>query len=726
VLEAALIVLLLVFTALAARQLREAGPVAHWVAGWAAAGIAGVIPFALPSYPLLGLLAHPLGTLYAALLLSGTYAFAQQPIPKWLLPGALAFGVLRAAVAYELGNPAGYALGLLCEPVAVFSAALLATHAIQSGGEYGRAERLLGPALVVLGAAGAFHLAWLMLGRPIGGVVPIWLAVAPPVLGIQIQAAADRLRRSVRQVLEERVAARTRELAANEERYRTISELASDFAFKIRIDRHANLSRDWIAGAFEATLGMRPEDLDGRGWLRLIEPDAQPAVLAEYMSVRLHRPIALDRRLIGLDGRGRWIHLRLATLRVDADGNVDVLGSARDVTELKTAEQESERLARHVEQVQRLESLGILAGGIAHDFNNLLTVIRGSAQLALGELSEATPARARVARIAEAAQHAASLTDQMLAYAGKSSPERTPLDLGALVASMAELLRASVPERCELVFDGSGALPAIEGDANGMRQVILNLVLNASEAQGDAGGRIIVSTSVASITRDALRDAFGNADVAPGDVVELAVRDDGCGMDAATTARVFEPFFSTKFSGRGLGMAAVLGIVQAHQGAICVASEVGQGTRVRVLFPPSTRRPELRGAVQSVATSPRSGTVLIVDDDDGIRELAAEVLARAGFGVLTAHGGREALECLRSFGAERVGVVLLDLAMPDMSGEEAFLRLRELRGDLPVILVTGYDAARVAERFAARGLDALLRKPWEPEDLIAAVHDHLR
>jgi len=725
VLEVGLIVLLVLFTAIAARLLRHAGPVGHWVAGWAAAAIAGLIPFLASTYPNLDRFAHPLGTLYAALLLSGTCVFAGRPIPSWLLPVALGFGALRAFVAFRLGDPAAYALGLCFEPFLVFGAALVAIHALRGGG-YGVAERLLGPALIVLGATGAFHLAWLARGRPILDLVPLWLVVAPPVLGIQIQAAGNRLRRSVRVALEERVAARTRELAASEERYRTISELASDFAFKIRIDRDANLTRDWIAGAFETTLGMSPEDLDGRGWLRLVQPEARAAVLDEYKRIDVNRPIALDRCLLGLDGRSRWIHLRLATLRVDAEGNIDVLGSARDVTRLKTAEQERERMARHVEQVQRLESLGILAGGIAHDFNNLLTVIRGSAQLALGELADGMPAKARVARIAEAAQHAGSLTDQMLAYAGKSSPERTPIDLAELVASMADLLRASVSERCELSFEAPGALSVIEGDANAMRQVILNLVLNAAEALGDAGGRVVVSAAVVAITREELRNAFGNRQVAPGDVVELAVRDFGCGMDAATTARVFEPFFSTKFSGRGLGMAAVLGIVQAHQGAICVESALGQGTRMRVLVPQSARRPVASPDAVSVATSSRGGSVLVVDDDDGIRELASEVLARAGFRVLTARGGHEALACVREVGADRVDAVLLDLAMPDMSGEEAFLRLRELRGDLPVILVTGYDAARVAERFAARGLDALLRKPWEPEDLIAAVRNTLR
>jgi PAS domain S-box-containing protein len=636
----------------------------------------------------------------------------------------LAFGLLRSVVALHFGAPAGYALALLCEPFAGFAAAFVAFRLAQQG-ESSLAERLLAPAMLVLAVAGVMQLLWLASSGPMLQLVPMWLVVAPLALGVQIQAAANRLRRALRRGLEERVAARTLELAASEERYRAISELSSDFAFKLRIARDARLTREWTAGAFEATLGWRPEDIDGHGWLRLLDPGAREQMTEEYRRVRGGQSVALERRLVGRDGEPRWVQLRLARVQLDAEGTIEVLGSARDVTELKRAEQQSERMRRHVEQVQRLESLGILAGGIAHDFNNLLTVIRGSARLALDELPAEAPARARVARIAEAAQHAASLTDQMLTYAGKSSPTRTPLDLGALVESMADLLRASLPERCELVFEPSDALPTIEADASGMRQVLLNLVLNASEAQRDLRMRIVVRTALVEISREELRDAFGNHEIAPGAVVELSVRDDGCGMDAATSARVFEPFFTTKFSGRGLGMAAVLGVVQAHGGAICVESEVGRGTRVRALFPPSARRLEASAAPRARGAKASGGTVLIIDDDEGILEVAGEVLARAGFRVLKAHGGCDALDRLREAGAATVDAVVLDLAMPDMSGEETFLRLRELRGDLPVILVTGYDAARVADRFAARGLDAFLRKPWEPEELVATVRQVL-
>jgi PAS domain S-box-containing protein len=720
VLEVALIPLLALFAVFAVRLLRNTGPVSHWVAGWAAAVIGGVIPFAMPTLPRLELLAQPFGTLYAALLLSGTLALAQRPIPRWWLPGALAFGLLRLAMALRFGAQAGYAVGLLFGPLAVFAAVIVAFRMARSG-ESGLAERLLAPVLALLCVTGAVHLWWHATGRPVSQLVALWLVVVPLALGIQIQATGDRLRRALRRGLEARVAARTRELAASEERYRIISELASDFAFKLRIDRNGLLTREWTAGAFEATLGWRPEDLDGHGWLRLLEPGAREQMIAEYRSIQAGQPVAVERRLVGKDGQPRWIQLRLARVRLDAEGSIEVLGSARDVTELKLAEQESERLARHVERAQRLESLGILAGGIAHDFNNLLTVIRGSARLALDELPAGAPARPRVARIAEAAQHAASLTEQMLAYAGKSSPKRSPLDLGALVASMADLLRASLPERCELVFERGGGLLAIEADAGGMQQVLLNLVLNASEARGDSTARIVVRTAMVQISREELRDAFGNADVAPGDVVELSVSDDGRGMDAATAARVFEPFFSTKFSGRGLGMAAVLGIVQAHRGAICVESEAGHGTRVRALFPPSARRPEASATPRTPAAAVGGGIVLLVDDDEGILEVTGEVLVRAGFRVLTAHGGGEALDRVREAGVDGVDAVVLDLAMPDMSGEEVFLRLRELRSDLPVILVTGYDAASIADRFAARGLAGFLHKPWEPEDLVATL-----
>jgi PAS domain S-box-containing protein len=720
VIEQVILAILVLFLAPAGLVLRRGGPVSHWFAGWVAAGLGGVLPLLAPAGGTLALSGHLLGPLFPALLLSGTLLLARRPVPPWWLPAALGFGLVRALVAHAGQPTAAFALGLACEPLAVVFAAAVARDAAHGDGPATQlAERLLAPALLALAAMGALHLLWLATGRSPVSLLPLWLVIALPALGVQIQAAADRLRREIRAQLEERVAERTAELAASEERHRAISTLASDFAFKLRIDRQGRLQREWVAGAFEQALGVPPESIDGHGWLRLLDAEGRAEALADYRTILAGEPIALERRIVRPSGEPRWIHLRLAMLRTDAAAGIEVLGSARDVTEWKRAEAERERLARHMEQVQRLESLGILAGGIAHDFNNVLTVIRGNARLALGDLSGDAPVRARLLRIADAAEHAASLTDQMLAYAGKASAALDPLDLSALVRSTADLLRASVSAGATIALELAEDLPAVEGDATGLRQVLLNLVLNGSEAQGERGGRIVVRTACETLKRDDLDGAFG-ASLAPGPAVVLEVHDEGCGMDPETAGRIFEPFFTTKFSGRGLGLAAVLGIVQAHGGAIRVASAPGQGTSLRVLLPPSVRPAAPAPAAPGDLAGAIRGTVLVVDDDEGVRELAREVLERAGFRVRTVGDGRAALELVRAAPAA-IDAVLLDLAMPDMSGEEAFLRLRELRGDLPVVLVTGYDAARAADHFAARGLQGFLRKPWEPEALVEAV-----
>ena len=390
----------------------------------------------------------------------------------------------------------------------------------------------------------------------------------------------------------------------------------------------------------------------------------------------------------------------------------------RDVTALKHAEAERERLARHVDETQRLESLGILAGGIAHDFNNLLTVIRGSARLALEELPDCTAPRERLLRIASAADHAAALTDEMLAYAGKSSTSLLPVDLNALLVATADLLRGSTGGQVTLDYDLDPELPAVEADAGAIRRALMNLVMNAAESE-ERDGHVTVRTRVEEVGGERLAAAFGASTSEPGRFVVVEVCDDGRGMDPDTLKRIFEPFFSTKFSGRGLGMAAVLGIVQSHRGVIEVESAPGSGTTVRVLLPPSAQRAAVVTAPVRAVAAPAGGSVLLVDDDSGVLELAREVLERAGYRVLATTSAREAIERLAR--DPDLVAAMLDLVMPEMSGEDLFVRLREVRPDLPVILVTGYDAARAAERFSARGLDGFLHKPWEPEEMVAAV-----
>jgi CheY-like chemotaxis protein len=249
----------------------------------------------------------------------------------------------------------------------------------------------------------------------------------------------------------------------------------------------------------------------------------------------------------------------------------------------------------------------------------------------------------------------------------------------------------------------------------------LNLVTNASEGLVDGAGTVSVRTGLASCSADDLVGAVGSGDVRPGTYAFLEVADDGRGMDAATRDRMFEPFFTTRFSGRGLGLAAVLGIVRAHGGVLCVHSAPGQGTVIRVLFPrgPAAAKPAENPAPGDTAERSR-GTILVVDDDEFVVELAKEFLERAGHRVLTAAGGRAGIACFQERGRE-IDVVLLDLAMPDASGEEVLQELRRVRPGVPVIVSTGYAAEVAAKRVLEHGVAGFVRKPYEPEDLVDQI-----
>jgi signal transduction histidine kinase/CheY-like chemotaxis protein len=414
----------------------------------------------------------------------------------------------------------------------------------------------------------------------------------------------------------------------------------------------------------------------------------------------------------------------------ESDRAAEVLRRAREdleqrveerTRELFESEERRRQLDQHMQEVQRLESLGVLAGGIAHDFNNVLTVILGNVRLGLEDLSPGAPGRARLERIQAAAEHAQGLTRQMLTYSGRALLTLQPLDLSRLVLDMLDLLRASVAKQGEPQVDLADGLPAVEGDQTQIRQVVLNLAINAAEALPEEGGSIRVRTGLCRIGAEDLAGCFGTPDAAPGEYVALEVSDSGQGIAAGQLARVFEPFFTSKASGRGLGLAAVLGIVRAHRGVIRVLSEPGAGTTFQVLLPASQRAVSEPAPARAPGVRSRaSGTVLVVDDEAAVLEVAQAFLERAGFRVLTASGGRAALDLLRARGPE-VGAVVLDLVMPEMGGEETFDALRRLRPDLPILLVSGYDKQLAADRFPDRGLAGILYKPYEPEELVERV-----
>lgn len=396
-----------------------------------------------------------------------------------------------------------------------------------------------------------------------------------------------------------------------------------------------------------------------------------------------------------------------------------------DLTERKRMENERSRFEIHVREIQKLESLGVLAGGIAHDFNNLLMTILGNADLALLRLPAVSPVRRHIEEITRASHQAADLCRQMLAYSGKGHFLVDRNDLSKIVREMGQILGVSVSKKATIRYSLAQDLPLVESDTAQIRQIIMNLVTNASDALDDRGGIITVATGVMECAEDYLSESLLDDDLPGGVYVHLDVSDTGHGMDLETQSKIFDPFFTTKFIGRGLGLAAVLGIVRGHKGAIKVTSNRGEGTTMRVLLPASEG--ELPRMVKGEAEAPGSyqkGTILVVDDDASVLNVVTQMLTEVGFHVLTARNGREGIKIFRVRASE-IGCVILDLLMPEMGGEEAFVELRGLRSDVKVILSSGYDESEVTQRFAGEGTAGFIQKPYTIEKLQKALNSVL-
>ena len=428
----------------------------------------------------------------------------------------------------------------------------------------------------------------------------------------------------------------------------------------------------------------------------------------ERVDTRLHGTKILHTKKVPLmDGVGRPTYL---------------LGISEDITERKRAEEERRDLQRQVQQAQKMESLGILAGGIAHDFNNILTGLLVNAELALEDLPPDSTIRPLLLDVVKAGRRAAELTGEMLAYSGKGAFEMVDIDISALVRDMASLLESATSKKAGLSYELSAELPAVTADATQLAQIVLNLVVNGSEAVGEQGGQVAVRTYTVDCESVCLEGASVGSELAEGPYVIIEVTDTGCGMDEETRAKIFDPFFTTKFTGRGLGLAAVQGIVRGHKGALLVESEQGKGTTFKVLLP-ALDRPAVPVDERSTEEAGwhRTGTILVVDDEEMLRRVAVRVLSRIGFAVLTASDGVEAINIFRERHDE-IACVLLDLNMPRMGGEDTFEELRRIRRDVPVILLSGYDEQQSTQRFCAEGLAGFLQKPYE----VAGLLDKLR
>ena len=499
-----------------------------------------------------------------------------------------------------------------------------------------------------------------------------------------------------------------RQLRESEERYRNLVD-----ALPSGIVVHSEGRVVFVNEATCRAIGVTSaEALLGRPVLEFVHPEDRSRAGERMRALYDKESPAdwLEYRLLRDDGSE--FEVELVASRTDWMGQPAAQVLFNDISERKRRERVQRRLEARIQQAQKMESLGVLAGGVAHDFNNLLVGILGNADLALIKLPPESPARPNLQDIERASTRAADLARQMLAYSGKGRFLVEELDLQKLVEEIAHLLEVSISKKAVIKYEFGDRVPPISADATQVRQVIMNVITNASEALEDGGGVISISTGHMDCDAAYLGATFLDQDLEPGIYSYLEVSDTGVGMDEQARERIFDPFFTTKFTGRGLGLAAVLGIVRGHRGAIKVYSEPGKGTTFKVLFPSVAGEDLPDGAAETLEIRwTGSGLVLLVDDEKAVRDVGASMLQHAGFEVITARDGHEAVEV---FGQRRddVDCVVLDLAMPGLDGVETFRELRRIRSDVQVVLTSGYSESEAVHRFSGKKLAGFVQKPF--------------
>ena len=439
----------------------------------------------------------------------------------------------------------------------------------------------------------------------------------------------------------------------------------------------------------------------------------------------------LEFRIRRTDGSLRWLRVT-GGVKCDAFGMpLRFLGTQQDITERKKNEEERLELERRLLHAQKLESLGLLAGGIAHDFNNLLSVILGNLDLARLEYGPDAQVHPYLSQAILAAQKATVLTHQMLAYSGRAHANRSTINLNAIVQDNALLLQTSASKLVSIDLALDQYLPPMVGNPAQIQQLIMNLMINAAEAIGDRSGTITLKSSRMDYDRQQLQSGRIEEPPAPGTFTCLDITDTGCGMDPTTVQRLFEPFFTTKARGRGLGMSAILGIVRSHRGTIFVDSTVGTGTTIRVLFPFAGEPPSVnsmpqwsgaRGAESHAELPATRGFILVVDDEDAVRDVCARMLRKMSWRVLTAADGHQAIETFRTHAAN-ITCVIVDLSMPDMNGVAACREIRKIKDDALVILSSGYTSEQPSVHHTiAEGFSGFIQKPYDVQALENEIH----
>jgi PAS domain S-box-containing protein len=510
------------------------------------------------------------------------------------------------------------------------------------------------------------------------------------------------------------------ELRASEERFRSIFENAS--AGMAAVGTDGTLLQ--VNRAFCRFLGRDESDLAGRDLTDITHPDDRPPALRLFADPGAAPTAALlELRYIRKDGSTAW-GLTSATRLLDSSGRPSyAVALVQDVEERKQAEEALRRSEEQLRQSQKIEAIGRLAGGVAHDFNNLLTVITGRCALLLRRPEGTGPVRREIEVIRDTADRAATLTRQLLAFSRKQVLMPRVVDLNTIVSEMDPMLRRLIGEDLRLVSSLRPDLDRVRVDPSQMEQIIMNLAVNARDAM-PGGGRLTIETDNVSLTADS---HFNDVQVVPGRYVQLAVSDTGIGMDAATRARIFEPFFTTKApgTGTGLGLSTVYGIVKQSGGYIFVDSEPGQGAIFKIYLPRAEGTAERGPAGTTEDSAPRgTGTVLLVEDEEVVRNLAREILEQVGYVVLAASGAAEARALCRAH-AGPIHLLLTDVVMPETNGRDLANELSPLRPEMRVLFMSGYtDNAAVLHGVVGTG-SAFLQKPFTPAGLAYKVREVL-
>ncbi|HEX72869.1 MAG TPA: PAS domain-containing hybrid sensor histidine kinase/response regulator, partial [Candidatus Hydrogenedentes bacterium] len=503
--------------------------------------------------------------------------------------------------------------------------------------------------------------------------------------------------------------------------------IAREQAETLRIEREANLNtlfntiKDMlfvmdkqgrilrVNPAVVKTLGYTEDQMRGAPLLNVHPPAQREEAARLLVEIISGRRATYNIPAITKEGREIPIETSLASGRWN--GHVAFFGVARDISARVEAEERRLSLERQVQHAQRFESLGILAGGIAHDFNNLLMIILGYVELMQYRLDDKAFSSESLGKIQRTARNASALCKQMLAYSGRGALIKETVCLNSLILDMDHLFQASISKKIALKIDLDSALPYIAGDPAQLQQVLMNLVFNASEAIGEGEGSITIATRASQCTEEEDRELKPNE----GDArcILLEVADTGCGMDAETLERVYDPFFSTKFTGRGLGMSAVLGIVRGLKGSIKAESAPGQGTTFRIRLPRAheSAPPKVPAPEKQPTPVKGAGTILIVEDEEDLREMGKMTGEYLGFRMLSAADGCEAVDVYRRE-SDSIDLVLLDMTMPRMDGEQTFYEMKRLNPNVRVIITSGYANQEIEKRFAGKGLIGVLQKPY--------------